>query len=121
MTNGEGEREEWSPLVQETFSEVKEIVESLESICGEEGKGRNQAWKLKMMMGKICERGQFWVLTCGAEEKGSHRPGTSGWAHEHPKGVDIFRFQDRFWLKRKKVVLFSSGQNRKIYIPLIVQ
>ena len=101
MTNEERGRGESSPLVQEIFSEAKETVKSLGSIYGEEGKGANQTWKMKMMMCKICERRQFWVATCGAEEKGSHRPGTSGWAHEHPKGVDIFqklsesRFQRR--------------------------
>ena len=104
VTLVELEREESIPLVQETFSEVKEIVESLESICGEEGKGRNQAWKLKMMMGKICERGQFWVLTYGAEEKGSHRRGTSGWAHNHPTGVGIFQKLSESRFQRRTVL-----------------
>ena len=72
---------------------------------------------MKMMMGKICERGQFWVLTCGAEEKGSHRPGTSGWAHEHPKGVDIFQklSESRF---QRRTVLSVWGWSTETLLPI---
>ena len=66
---------------------------------------------------KICKRGQFWVLTCGAEEKGSHRPGTSGWAHEHPKGVDIFQklSESRF---QRRTVLSVWGWSMETLLPI---